>query len=153
MSTLKDCIEAISADATWGIWAELIGGKFNSQSKARYAQVNNGFENGGLPNGFKFFANGLQICDDHSVWKGDFDISDWGTEWDALVGLWERETQTEWVGDRKTITTWIDGAGSDSAAALISEAEAKWDTQCSELSNQWIEELIEEQNQLLMEFD
>jgi len=60
-----------------------------------------------------------------TLWENDFDIYDWVKEWNALIVLWERETQSKWKGDIKPLIEWIDEAGNDSAAALISEAKAK----------------------------
>jgi len=153
MTTLKDCIEAIQCDATWGIWTKLIEEKFNLESEARYGKINSSFENGGHPNDFEFFANGSQVYDSHTHWKGDFEISDWGEEWDAIIVLWEEKTDTDWGGDRKHIAAWIDEVENEQVAKLINEAEAKWDAQCSEFSTEWIEEFIEEQNQLLEDQD
>lgn len=75
MATLKDLASSISYDSSWGIWAELINGKFAAESQARYGQRQ--FENGGLLDGFEFFADGEKIGDSIAEYcDGDDDFKD-----------------------------------------------------------------------------
>jgi hypothetical protein len=75
MATLKELASNISYDSYWGIWAELIDGKFSADSQARYGQRQ--FENGGLLDGFEFFADGEKIGDSISEYcDGDDDFKD-----------------------------------------------------------------------------
>jgi hypothetical protein len=75
VATLKDLASSISYDSSWGIWAELIDGKFAPQSQARYGQRQ--FENGGLLDEFKFFADGEKIGDSIAEYcNGDNDFKD-----------------------------------------------------------------------------
>jgi hypothetical protein len=71
MTTLKELASTISYDSSWGIWAELIDGKFTADSKACFGQRQ--FENGGLLDEFKFFANGETIGDSISEYCDDDD--------------------------------------------------------------------------------
>lgn len=150
MATLKDCIGSIQYDSSWGIWAELIDGKFSPDSQARYGQMI--FENGGLLDEFQYFANGVQIGDSYTEWCGDFDITDWNEEFNALVVLYEADTETKWAGDRKAIERWIDEVELElsEVAALVEQAKDKWDEQCSEMSNEWVSQLIDEKNEELV---
>lgn len=142
MATLKDLIGSIQYDASWGIWAETVDGRFNPDSPARYSQ----FDDGGVMDGFDFFADGRQIGDSYTRWKGDFDASDWDEEWSQLVAFYEKEMGAEWDGDWKTIEAWMDSCESDAVHALIEKAREKWDDQCIELSNEWVDGIIEEKN-------
>ena len=75
MATLKELASNISYDSSWGIWAELVEGKFTADSQARYGQRQ--FENGGLLDEFEFFADGEKIGDSISEYcDGDDDFQD-----------------------------------------------------------------------------
>lgn len=56
---LTKALLKIQYDASWGIWAELVNGKFTEDSEWRYGQVL--FENGGLLDSKVFLCNGEQI--------------------------------------------------------------------------------------------
>ena len=71
---LKDLVGSIQYDSSWGIWAELIDGKFTPQSEARYGQKI--FENGGLLDDFAYFYDGVQIGDNYISWFDGIDESD-----------------------------------------------------------------------------
>ena len=72
---LKDLAASIQYDSSWGIWAELINGKFTPDSEARYGQRQ--FENGGLLDEFEFFADGEKIGDSISEYcDGDDDFTE-----------------------------------------------------------------------------
>jgi len=102
MATLKDLVRSIQYDASWGIWAKLIDGKFHADSPARLGQCI--FENGRLLDGWAFFADGVQCgeldgwaffadgvqCgDSFSHWKEAFDsLSNWDEEWNSIIAEW-----------------------------------------------------------------
>lgn len=75
MATLKELASNISYDSSWGIWAELVDGKFTAESEARYGQRL--FENGGVLDEFEFLADGETIGDSISEYcDGDDDFKD-----------------------------------------------------------------------------
>lgn len=75
MRTLKDLIECIQYDRSWGIWAELINGKFAPESHARYGRMS--FENGGVLDGYVYFGNGENIQDFIAMYtNNDEDFTD-----------------------------------------------------------------------------
>ena len=53
---LNEALQNIEYSSSWGIWAELIDGKFTEESKARYGQSI--FENGGLLDDYVYVCNG-----------------------------------------------------------------------------------------------
>ena len=57
--TLSEAAISIQYDSNWGIWASLEDGKFAADSQARYGQ--RCFENGGVIDEFRYFANGETI--------------------------------------------------------------------------------------------
>jgi hypothetical protein len=58
--TLAEAAAVIQYDSNWGIWASLDDyGKFAADSQARYGQ--RCFENGGMIDEFRYFANGETI--------------------------------------------------------------------------------------------
>lgn len=74
---LIDALLEIQYDSNWGIWAELIDGKLEPYSEARFGQKV--FENGGLLDDWVFVCNG-ETAGDH--------IDEWDTEDDSLIPGW-----------------------------------------------------------------
>lgn len=71
---LKDALQNIQYDSSWGIWAKKIDGAFTEESEARYGQL--AFENGGLLDDFEFACNGEQPHDWATSWADGGDSND-----------------------------------------------------------------------------
>lgn len=65
---LIEALLNIQYDSSWGIWAELIDGKLQEDSEARYGQKI--FENGGLLDDKVYVCDGQQIGDWLTEWLG-----------------------------------------------------------------------------------
>ena len=140
MAFLKDLAGSIQYDSSWGIWAELINGEFTPESQARYGQ--NQFENGGILDGFEFFADGQKIGDHYSDWCGEFELHDF-SQWDAIISKFEAfENGCEWGGNRKEVENWAKDSSDPEVIALVEALRAEFDSQCLETSDEWLTELI-----------
>ena len=149
MATLKDLASRIQYDSSWGIWAELIDGKFTPESQARYGQSQ--FENGGILDGFAFFAHGEKIGDHQTNWAGEFNLSDWEDEAEDLRFLYRSEATEKEIEDgdnQLSYKDWLkENKDREDVAAIIEKAKEKWRNQNSEMSDEWIAELIAEINE------
>ncbi|MBD2316710.1 hypothetical protein [Phormidium tenue] len=144
MPTLQVLASNIQYDSSWGIWAELIDGKFAAQSQARYGQRQ--FENGGLLDEFAFFANGKKIGDHYQYWCGEFELHDY-SQWAEIVRKFEAfEDGCEWGGNREEVENWAKDSEDPEVIALVEAAKAEFDSQCFENSDEWLLELIAEMN-------
>lgn len=142
---LKDLVSSISYDSSWGIWAELIEGKFTSESQARYGQRQ--FENGGLLDGFEFFADGVQIRDHADDWAGEFELN-LSSQWAEIVRKFEAfENGREWGGNRKEVEAWAKDSEDPEVIALVEAAQAEFDDNFSE--SEWIDQLVADMNESL----
>ena len=84
MKLIDILTSGLEYSSTWGIYAELIDGKFTSDSEARFGQRH--FENGGLNDGFELFANNEYSTDQMDQYLGRTDGRDEDTitKWDIL---------------------------------------------------------------------
>lgn len=144
MATLKDLASNIQYDSSWGVWAELIDGKFTPESQARYGQCQ--FENGGVLDEFEFVANGEKIGDRHTDWAGEFELHDY-PQWDAIVVEFEKAHDCEWGGNRKEVEEWAKDSDEPKVAALVKASRIEFEAQCEENGDEWIDRLIEEMNE------
>ena len=144
MATLKDLVTAISYDSSWGIWAELIDGKFIADSQGRYGQSQ--FENGGLLDGFEFFSNGVQIQENASEFAGENELH-LSSQWSEIVLAFEADHDCEYGGNRKEVEAWAKESENPKVVALI-EAEQK-DFDDAFDSDEWFDAYLEEVNEAL----
>ncbi|WP_434686896.1 hypothetical protein [Pseudanabaena minima] len=142
--SLKDLISTIQYDSSWGIWAELIDGKFTPESKARYGQSQ--FENGGVLDEFAFFAHGEKIGDHYSDWCGEFELHDY-SQWDAIVIEFEKAHDCEWGGNRKEVEDWAKDSEDPDVITLVEAARSEFNSQCAENRDEWLSELISDMNE------
>lgn len=144
MSTLKELATSISYDSSWGIWAELIDGKFTLDSKARYGQRH--FENGGLLDGFEFFADGVQIRDHADDWAGENELH-LSSQWDEIMIEFEKAHDCEYGGNRKEVELWAKESEIPEVVALVESAGQDFDDAFSE--SEWLNELVSDMNEAL----
>lgn len=148
-NSLKDLASVIQYDSSWGIWAELIDGKFTPESQARYGQTQ--FENGGLLDEFNYFADGESIWDHHVNWSGEFNLSDWEDETEDLRFLYRSEATEKEVEDgdnQLSFKDWLkENRERSDVAAIIDKAHEKWRKQNAEMSDEWLDQLISDMSE------
>lgn len=87
--TLRDLIQEIQYDSSWGIWAET---PFTPHSVARYGQTQ--FRNGGLLDDMQFFADGVECGNAIERWLEDIPYSE-REDWMAAEAAEEFISQVE----------------------------------------------------------
>jgi hypothetical protein len=144
MATLKELASSISYDSSWGIWAELIDGKFTADSQARYGQRQ--FENGGVLDGFEFFADGQKIVDNASDFAGDNDLH-LSSQWSEVVRAFEADHDCEYGGNRRKVEAWAKESEIPEVVALIEASQKDFDNAFD--SDEWLNAYLEEVNEAL----
>jgi hypothetical protein len=144
--TLKNLVSNISYDSSWGIWAELVDGQFTANSQSRYGQRQ--FDNGGLLDGFEFFADGVQVRDHADDFAGELDLS-LSSQWSEIVRAFETDHDCEWGGNRKEVESWAKESESPKVVALIESAQKDFDDAFD--ADEWLEAYLEEINESLVD--
>lgn len=144
MATLKELASNISYDSSWAIWAELIDGKFTADSQARYGQRQ--FENGGILDGFEFFADGVQIRDNADEFAGENELH-LSSQWDQIVLAFESNHDCEYGGNRKEVEAWAKESEILEVVALVEAAQKDFDDAFD--NDEWVESYLEEVNDAL----
>ena len=142
MATLKELASNISYDSSWGIWAELIDGKFTADSQARYGQRQ--FENGGVLDGFEFVADGVQIRDHADDFAGENELH-LSSQWSEIVLAFEADRDCEYGGNRKEVEAWAKESEIAEVVALIEASQKDFDDAFD--SDEWLNAYLEEVNE------
>lgn len=144
MATLKELANNISYDSSWGIWAGLIDGKFTADSDARYGQRQ--FQNGGVLDGFEFFADGVQVRDHADDFAGENELH-LSSQWAEIVLAFEFDHDCEYGGNRKEVESWAKESEIPEVIALIEAAQKDFDDAFD--IAEWLEAYLEEVNEAL----
>jgi hypothetical protein len=131
MATLQELASNISYDSSWGIWAKLIDGKFTADSQARYGQRQ--FENGGVLDGFEFFADGVQVRDHADNFAGENELH-LSSQWNQIVLAFEADQDCEYGGNRKEVESWAKESDSPKVIELVESAQKDFDDAFDEMS-------------------
>ena len=142
MAILKELASNISYDSSWGIWAELIDGKFAADSQARYGQRQ--FENGGVLDGFEFFADGVQIRDNADEFAGENELH-LSFQWNQIVLAFEADHDCEYGGNRKEVESWAKESEILEVVKLVESAQKDFDGAFD--NDEWFDAYLEEVNE------